>query len=123
MSLSAFTVWPLQAARQHHGYAMKRSLIAVALVSCLGVFTAAGQISPIPAPQIAAEAIQLNQRLRGLPDRLVSEESRVYLEQEVLRIGDTTAKKASQTEAAIQSRAAMSDLQQFSQDWQNLQKQ
>jgi small-conductance mechanosensitive channel len=102
---------------------MKRNLIAVALVSCLSVFIAAGQTSPIATPQIAAEAIRLNQRLRGLPDRLVSDESRAYLEQEVTRIGETTSKKASQTESAIQSHAAMSDLQQFSQDWQNLQKQ
>ena len=111
---------------------MMRNLISITLVSCLGVFTAAGQKQtppsqtdtvPIATPQIAAEAIELNQRLRALPDRLVSTESMVYLEHEVTRIGETTVQKASQTDAAIRSGAVMSDLRQFSQDWQNLRKQ
>ena len=44
----------------------------------------------IPVPQIAAESIQLNQRLRSVPDRIVSDESLGETEHQVNKLSATT---------------------------------
>lgn len=81
--------------------------------------------SPVPtidATQVTAEAMQVNQRLRSLPERLVSNESLTELEQDVNALRQTTNNKAQQTEAAIQSGAIFTELQQASLDWEALNK-
>src|SRR5215510_2782031 len=55
--------------------------------------------SPMPtvdATQVAADAIQLNQRLRSLPERLVSNESLTDLDQRVNALRQATSDKAQQ---------------------------
>ena len=74
----------------------------------------------IPVPQVATEAIPLNQRLRSLPDRIVSDESLANFEQQINELKETTGKRAHETEQAIQSGALFGDLQQSSVDWQAL---
>jgi small-conductance mechanosensitive channel/DNA-binding transcriptional regulator YdaS (Cro superfamily) len=76
----------------------------------------------IDATQVAADAIQLNQRLRSLPESLVSNASLTELDQRVNALRQTTSDKAQQTEAAIQSDAIFTELQQASLDWEALNK-
>jgi len=87
------------------------------------------QASPVASPgltidssKVAAEAMQLNQRLRGLPDRLVSNESLADIEQQVGELRETTSQKAPDTELAIQSDAIFAELQQLLLDWRVLSK-
>src|SRR5678815_4960283 len=110
-------------------YGWSRNLFALILICTVGVQLADSQsrqrtkaeptpeptpqaspvasINPliIPTPQVAAEAMQINQRLRGLPDRLISNESLTDLEQETNKLKDSTSEKARKTETAIQSGA------------------
>ncbi len=76
----------------------------------------------IPVPQIAAESIQLNQRLRSLPDRIVSDESLGETEHEVNALSATTGEKDHDTQATLQAGAILSELEQLSGDWQALAK-
>jgi small-conductance mechanosensitive channel len=76
----------------------------------------------IATPQVAAEAMQINQRLRSLPDRLVSSEALTKLEQQIRKLEEATRARASQTEQAIQSGAIFAELQQASLDWDASQK-
>jgi potassium-dependent mechanosensitive channel len=77
----------------------------------------------IATPQIGAEAIQLDQRIRTLPDRLLSAESLANLENQTNRLSQETGEKARLTESAIQAGALPNELQQSSLDWNNLKKQ
>ena len=77
---------------------------------------------PIDATQVAADAMQVNQRLRSLPERLVSNESLTELEQQVNELRQTTTEKAQQTELAIQSGGIFTELQQATLDWEALSK-
>ena len=79
--------------------------------------------SIIAAPQIADEAMQLDQRLRTLPDRLVPESVLSEIEQEVNQLRETTGGKARETKASIQSGALLAELQQSLLDWQSLSEQ
>src|SRR5262249_45512716 len=89
------------------------------------------QVSPVPSlgapliatPQVAAEAMQLNQQLRTLPERVVSKEALVQLEQQVNSLKATVDEKAQKTEQAIQSGAIFTELQQLSLDWDALNQQ
>ena len=72
----------------------------------------------IPVPQIAAESIQLNQRLRSLPDRIVSDESLGETEHQVNELSATTVEKDHETRATLQAGAILSELEQLSGDWQ-----
>ena len=76
----------------------------------------------IPVPQIAAESIQLNQRLRSLPDRIVSDESLGETEHQVNELSATTGEKDGETQATLQAGAILSELEQLSGDWQALAK-
>jgi len=76
----------------------------------------------IPVPQIAAESIQLNQRLRSLPDRIVSDESLGETEHQVNQLSATTDEKDHETQATLQAGAILSELEQLSGDWQALAK-
>ena len=76
----------------------------------------------IPVPQIAAESIQLNQRLRSLPDRIVSDESLGETEHQVNELSATTGEKDHDTQATLQAGAILSELEQLSGDWQALAK-
>ena len=76
----------------------------------------------IPVPQIAAESIQLNQRLRSLPDRIVSDESLGETEHQVNELSATTGEKAHETQATLQAGSILSELDQLSGDWQALAK-
>ena len=76
----------------------------------------------IPVPQIAAESIQLNQQLRSLPDRIVSDESLGETEHQVNELSATTGEKAHETQATLQAGAILSELGQLSGDWQALAK-
>lgn len=76
----------------------------------------------IPVPQIAAESIQLNQRLRSLPDRIVSDESLGETEHQVNELSATTGEKDHDTRATLQAGAILSELEQLSGDWQALAK-
>lgn len=79
------------------------------------------EASTIAAPQIGPEAMQLSQRLRNLPDKLLSAASLEELQQRTNRIAEETTGKARQTESEIPT-AAISQLQQFLLDWNNLKK-
>ncbi len=89
------------------------------------------QASPVPSPaapaittpEVAKEAIQLNQRLRNLPDRLLSLEALNELGKQLDQLKEVTNESARETEAAIQSGAVFTDLQQLTIDWQDLSKQ
>jgi len=89
------------------------------------------QASPTPSPgapafttsEVATAAIQLNQRLRNLPDRLLSIEALTELGQQLDQLKETTNENARDTELAIQSGAVFTDLQQLTIDWQDLNKQ
>jgi len=72
----------------------------------------------IPVPQIAAESIQLNQRLRSLPDRIVSDESLGETEHQVNELSATTVEKDHETRSTLQAGAILSELEQLSGDWQ-----
>ncbi|HEU4769976.1 MAG TPA: mechanosensitive ion channel domain-containing protein [Pyrinomonadaceae bacterium] len=84
--------------------------------------------SPVPSPaapvittpEVASEAIQLDQRLRSLPERLAPSDGLVQLEQQLNELKETTTEQARETELAIQSGAVFTDLQQSSIDWQEL---
>ena len=76
----------------------------------------------IPVPQIGTEAIQLNQRLRSLPDRVPSDESIGQTEQQVNNLKATIAEKFRDTETVIRSGANLIELEQFSLDWESLNK-
>ncbi len=80
-------------------------------------------VSIIPTPQIADEAMQLDQRLRALVDRLAPESVLSEIEQEVNQLRETTGEKARETEASIQSGALLAELQQSLLDWQSLREQ
>ena len=124
----------------------RKTLPALVLICSLGVQSVSGQrrtsrkteptphptpqATPIPtpsaptidAPQVAAEAMQLNQRLRTLPERVVSVDSLTTLESQINTLKQTTGEKAQQTESAIQSGAILTELQQASLDWEALSK-
>jgi len=128
-------------------YGWSRNLFAFILICTVGVQLAGSQSrrrtkaepSPEPTPQaspaasinpliiatphVAAEAMQINQRLRGVPDRLISSESLTELEQQTNKLKDSTSEKARKTETAIQSGAIFTELQQLSLDWEALGKQ
>ena len=72
----------------------------------------------IPVPQIAAESIQLNQRLLNLPDRIVSEEALGKTNQQVNELTAATGEKAQETRTTVQAGAILSELEQLSVDWQ-----
>jgi small-conductance mechanosensitive channel len=93
-------------------------------LSILALLLAGSQtVGPsIPVPEIAAEAIQLNQRLQSLPDRLPSEESFTGLEQQIRHLETMTREKQQQTESIIQAGAIFNDLQQASLEWENVRK-
>jgi len=120
-----------------------RMLFAVILTCSVGVQLANGQTRPsqrkqaatpspqasplsspvsptIDAAQVAADALLLSQRLRSLPERLISDKSLTDLEQQVSRLKQTISDKTQQTEAAIQSGAIFTELQQSSLDWEAL---
>jgi small-conductance mechanosensitive channel len=86
--------------------------------------------SPVPTvnplvigvPEIATAILQLNQSMRTLSERSVTEESLNQLEQQLQGIKEKTGKRAVETESAIQSGAIFVDLQQSSQDWEDLRK-
>ncbi|RPJ51992.1 MAG: hypothetical protein EHM23_33440, partial [Acidobacteria bacterium] len=67
--------------------------------------------------------MQLDQRLRALPDRLTPESVLSEIEQEVNQLRETTGEKARETEASIQSGALLAELQQSLLDWQSLSEQ
>ena len=79
-------------------------------------------VSTIATPQIAAEAMQLNQRLRTLPDRLVSDQSLAELQQQINSLEETTREIERKTEQAIQSGAIFTELQESELDWEALNK-
>ena len=66
----------------------------------------------IPVPQIAAESIQLNQRLLNLPDRIVSEEALGKTNQQVNELTAATGEKAQETRTTVQAGAILSELEQ-----------
>lgn len=124
------------------GRANKYLWVGVLLFACVvGVPLASAQIrpqrraepSPQPTPsptapaigttEVAGEAIQLNQRLRTLPDRLLSRDALSRIQQQLDELRGTTSERARETELAIQSGALFTDLQQLSLDWQELNKQ
>jgi potassium-dependent mechanosensitive channel len=72
----------------------------------------------IAMPDIATATLQLNQSIRGLADRTVTEESLNQLEQQINGVKETTGKRGGQTELAIQSGAIFVDLQQSLRDWE-----
>lgn len=76
----------------------------------------------IPVPEIAAESVQLNQRLRSQPDRIVSDESLGETEQQVNELNRTTDDKAHETQATLRAGAIFSELEQLSVDWNALTK-
>ena len=71
----------------------------------------------IGVPQIGTESIQLNQRLRSLPDRIVSEESVIGNEQRIRSLKGTIAEKSEETASIIRSGAVLIELEQLSMDW------
>ena len=77
----------------------------------------------IATPEVAAEAMQLNQRLRTLPDRLVSDQSLAQLQQQINSLEETTRETERKTEQAIQSGAIFTELQESELDWEALNKQ
>jgi len=79
--------------------------------------------SIIPVPQIADEAMHLDQRLRAVADRLAPELVLSEIEQEVNQLREPTGEKARETEASIQSGAVLAELQQSLLDWQSLSEQ
>lgn len=89
------------------------------------------QASPVPSPvapaittpEVAKEAIQLNQRLRNLPDRLLSGDALNEILKQLEGLKEATNERARETEEAIQSGAVFTDLQQLTIDWQDLSKQ
>jgi potassium efflux system protein len=97
-----------------------RILFTVILVCIVGVQSAHTQI---PTPEVAAEAIQLNERLRTLPDRIVSDETLADLEKRTKDLAETTLEKARQTQSATQSGAIFVELQQSTLDWNRLKNQ
>ncbi|HKR21557.1 MAG TPA: mechanosensitive ion channel domain-containing protein [Pyrinomonadaceae bacterium] len=122
-----------------------RILFSVVLICGFAVHSASGQIrrarnnaaatpspspSPtptpaapvIPTPEVASAAIQLNQRLRSLPERLAPGAGVAQLEQQLNELKQTTGEQSRETELAIQSGAVFTDLQQSSIDWQELSK-
>ena len=122
-----------------------RIIAAVILICCFGIQSAnnqtrksprtnpaaqpSPQASPVASPsltidtsKVAAEVMQLNQRLRSLPDRLVSNESLAEIEQQVSDLRETTSAKAPDTELAIKSGAIFAELQQLLLDWRVLSK-
>ena len=80
-------------------------------------------VSTIATPQVAAEAMQLNQRLRTLPDRLVSDELLNDLQQQINKLEATTHETETKTDQAIQSGAIFTVLQESELDWETLNKQ
>jgi potassium efflux system protein len=124
----------------------RKTLSAAILICCVGVQLASSQrrtrqraeatpqptpeASPVPspsaptidAPQVAAEAMQLNQRLRSSQERVVSNESLTLLETQINALKQKIGKKAQQTELAIQSGAVFTELQQSSLEWEALSK-
>jgi len=77
-------------------------------------------ISIIAAPQIPDEAMQLDQRLRTLPDRMVPEAVLSETEREINQLRETIREAAREAEASIQSGAILTELQQSLLDWQSL---
>ncbi|PWT89438.1 MAG: hypothetical protein C5B55_11415 [Blastocatellia bacterium] len=71
----------------------------------------------IPVPQIAAESIQLSQRLRSLSDKLMSNDALRETEQQVNNLKLTTDDKAIETQAILQAGAILTELEQLSVDW------
>ena len=76
----------------------------------------------IGVPQIGTEAIQLNQRLRSLPDRVPSDESVGQTEQQVNNLKANIAKELLDTETVIRSGAILSELEELLLDWESLKK-
>jgi potassium-dependent mechanosensitive channel len=77
----------------------------------------------IGTTEVANEAIQLNQRLRTLPERLLSRDALAQIQQRLDELKETTSERSRETELAIQSGGLFTDLQQLSLDWQDLSKQ
>ena len=71
----------------------------------------------IPLPEIATATVQLNQSIRTLSERVVTDEFLNQREQEVKELNETINKRAEATELAIRSGAAFTDLQQSLRDW------
>ena len=76
----------------------------------------------IAVPEIATSILQLNQSIRTLSERSVTDESLNQLEQQINGIKAKTGKRATETELAIQSGAIFVDLQQSLRDWEDLKK-
>ncbi|PYS70426.1 MAG: hypothetical protein DMF69_13590 [Acidobacteria bacterium] len=77
----------------------------------------------IATPQVAVEAMQLNQRLRTLPDRVVADQTLAELQQQITSLEETTREIERKTEQAIQSGAIFTELQESELDWEALNKQ
>ena len=97
-----------------------RILFTVILACIVGVQTAHTQI---PTPEVAAEAIQLNDKIRTLPDRIVTDETLMDLEQRANALGETILEKAEQNQSAVQSGAILVEFQQSTLDWNRLKNQ
>src|SRR5262252_1374111 len=97
-----------------------RILFTVILACIVGVQTAHTQI---PTPEVAAEAIKLNDKIRTLPDRIVTDETLMDLEQRTKGLEETTLEKAGQTQLAVQSSAVFVEFQQSTLEWNRLKNQ
>jgi small-conductance mechanosensitive channel len=76
----------------------------------------------IPVAEIGKESIQLNQRLRTLPDRIATDASITESDQATNTLKAKIANNTRETEQAIQTEAVFIELQQISVDWESLQK-
>ena len=76
----------------------------------------------IAAPQIGAEAIQLNQRLRTLHERIMSNESTNDIEKRITEVKASTDEKSQETQTIIRYGAILTELEQSLQEWQALTK-
>jgi len=99
-------------------------------------FSAKSEATPAPSPvatpvatpnslaiavtQVGSEAIQLNQRLRGLSDQIVSDKSISQIEQNLNDLKTATDDKSRETEKTMQYEAIFIELEQCYQDWQSV---
>lgn len=76
--------------------------------------------SIIPSSRIADEAMQLDQRLRTLPDRFVPESLLTEIHEEVNQLRAATSERSSEMEASVSSDLLLAELQQSLLEWQPL---
>ncbi|HXK62278.1 MAG TPA: mechanosensitive ion channel [Acidobacteriota bacterium] len=74
----------------------------------------------IPSPRIADEAMQLDQRLRTLPDRLAPESLLAEISEEVNQLRAATSERSSEMEVTVPSNLFLAELQQSLLEWQSL---